>query len=40
MVTECSKNDLHLSKGLHISIWLLENQMNVCAPGLRALFGR
>jgi hypothetical protein len=40
MVTEWSENDLHISKGLHCSLWLLENQMNVCAPGLRALFGR
>jgi hypothetical protein len=40
MVTEWSENDLHISKSLHCSFWLLENQMNVCAPGLRALFGR
>jgi hypothetical protein len=39
MITEWSENDLN-SKGLHCSFWLLENQMNVCAPGLRALFGR
>jgi hypothetical protein len=40
MVTEWSKNDLHISKSLHCSFWLLENQMYVCAQGLRALFGR
>jgi hypothetical protein len=40
MVTEWSENDLNISKGLHGSFWLFENQMNVCAPGLLALFGR
>jgi hypothetical protein len=39
MVTEWYENDLHTSKGLHCFFWLLENQMNVCAPG-RALFVR
>jgi hypothetical protein len=24
---------MHISKGLHCSFWVLENQMNVCAPG-------